>query len=83
METIGVKDIIPKWIGTVIWYCTGDEGQLKTKKLNNLPYFTDSPVNILSATALSGPMKYDEGTCVVTKMKRSIFTWYFISTKIQ
>ena len=40
-------------------------------------YFTDSPVNILSATALDEYMKDDEVTWVLTKKKYSIFTWYF------
>ena len=52
METIGGKYLIPTVIVTVFWYYTGDEGQLQTKKLNILPYFTDSPVNILSANSL-------------------------------
>ena len=53
VATIGGKDIIPKWIGAVSWSLTGYEGQLYTNKLNNVLYFTDSIVNMLSATALS------------------------------
>ena len=49
-DTIVGKDIIPKGIGTVNCSCTDDEGKLHTNKLNNLLYFIDSPVNILSAT---------------------------------
>ena len=33
---IGGNDLIPIGIGTVIWYWTGDEGQLQKNKLNNL-----------------------------------------------
>ena len=36
-----------------------------------------SPVNILSTTALSEPMKYDEVTWVPTKRKYSILNWGF------
>ena len=51
VSTIGVKDVIPKVIDTVRWYWSDDEGQLHTNKLNDLIYFPDSPVNILSATS--------------------------------
>ena len=50
---------------------------LHTHKLNNVTYFTESPVNIISATALAEYMKYDEGTWVLTKWKYLIFTCYF------
>ena len=54
------KNLIPKGIGTVIWSWTYDEGQLITKKFNNLIYFPEPPVNILSTTALSESMKDDQ-----------------------
>ena len=50
---IGGKDLIPKGIGTVVWYYNDDGGQLHTKKLNNLLYFPESPVNIRGSTALA------------------------------
>ena len=74
METIGGKYLIPKWIGTVSWSWTDDEEQLHTEKFNNVLYFTDSLVKILSETAMAESMKYDEGTWVLTKMKYYIFT---------
>ena len=77
VATIGVKVSITKLICTVNWYWTYDEGKLQTSKLNNGLYFTESPFKILSATALSESMNYDEGTWVLTKRKYSIFTWYF------
>ena len=77
VATIGREYIIPKGIGTVIWYWNDDEGQLTTNKLNNVLYFTESPVNILSETILTGFMNYDEGTWVPTKSRYSIFTWDF------
>ena len=64
VATIAVKDIITKDIGTVNWYWTYDEVQLHRMKLNNVLYFTDSPANILSATALDEYMKNYEGTWV-------------------
>ena len=72
-----MKYLIAKVIGTVIWYWTDEKGELHTKKLNNVLYFPDSPVNIISATALNESIKGDEGTWVLTKSKYSIFTWYF------
>ena len=75
VSTIGGKDLIKKLIGTVSWSWTDEEGKLHTKKLNNLIYFPDSPVNILSGTVLDEIMKDDEGTFVLTKRKISMFTW--------
>ena len=57
--TIGGKYLIPKRIGTVSWSWTYDEVQFHTNKLNNVSYLLDSPVDILSATALAESMKYD------------------------
>ena len=50
VATIGGKYLIPKWIGTVIWYWTDDEGNLHKNKFNNVPEFINSSVNLLSAT---------------------------------
>ena len=41
VETIGGKYLIPKGIGTVSWYWTDYEGQIHTKKFNNISYFPD------------------------------------------
>ena len=60
VTTIGGKYIIPKGIGKVSWSWTDDEGQTRTKELNNLLYFLHSPVNILSVTTLAESMIYDE-----------------------
>ena len=38
---IGRNDLIPKRIGIVSWSWTDDEGNLHTKKLNNVLYFKD------------------------------------------
>ena len=77
MTTICGKDCIPKGIGTVSWSWTNDEEQLKTNRLKNVLYFTDSPSNILSATALAESMKDYEETWVLTKRKYFFFTWDF------
>ena len=70
------KDIIKEGIDTVIWYWNDDKGKLHTNKFNNEIYFTESPVNILSATAVTESMNFDQGTWVL-KIKYSNFTWYF------
>ena len=75
--TIGGKYLIPEGIVAVIWFWTDYEGQLHPNKLNNLLYVSESPFNILSATTLVGSMKDDELIWVPTKIKCSIFTWYF------
>ena len=77
VATIGGKYIISKEIGTVRWSWNDDEGQLHTKKLNNVLYFPDSTVNIISATVLDESIKDDEVTYILTKIKYSIFTWDF------
>ena len=77
VATIDGKFIIPKDIGTVSWSWNFDEGQLHTKKLNNVFSWHIDPVNILSATILDESMKGDEGTRVITKREYYIFTWYF------
>ena len=77
MSTRGGKDIIPKGIFAVSWSCTDYEGHLHTNKFNNVLYLPESPVNILSATALAESMNGDEVTWVLTKIKYYIFTWGF------
>ena len=57
VATIGGKDIIPKYIGTLSWSPTYEEGKLHKNKLNNVLYFPDTPANILSTIALNGSMK--------------------------
>ena len=66
METIGGNDIISKGIGTVICSWTDDDGQLHTKKVNNVLYFPGSLVNLLGAIALAEYSKDDKGTWVLT-----------------
>ena len=53
VATIGLKDLIPKWIGTVSWSCNDDERQMHKNKFNNILCILDSPVNILSDTTLT------------------------------
>ena len=75
MANIGGKYLIPKGIVTVSWSWTDDEGQMKTKKSNNVFYFTYSSVNILSKNSLTESIKYDDGTWVLKKRKYYIYNW--------
>ena len=62
------KYLIPKGIGSVIWYWNIDECQLNTNKLNTVLYFKYSPVNIVSKTSMDESKKDEEGTYVPTKI---------------
>ena len=77
VATICGKDLITKGIGTVRWSWTNYRGKLCTNKFNNVLYFPDSTVTILSATALYESMKDYEVTWVLTIRKYSSFTCYF------
>ena len=81
VANIGGKDIISKGIVTVSWSWTDDKGKLHTHKWNNVLYFIDSPLNILSETAMSESMKDDEGTWVRTKRNILFLLGIFGSTK--
>ena len=67
LATIGGRDIITKGIVTVRWSCNDYQGQLYTDKFNDVLYFTESSVNIGSATALAKSIKYKQGTWVIKK----------------
>ena len=83
VATIGGKYIIPKGIGTVSWSWSYDEVKYHIKKWNNVLYFIESPVNILSATVLSKSMKDDEGSWVLTKINIPFLLRILGGTKIQ
>ena len=80
---IGGKYLITKGIDTVSWYWTDDEGQLYTNELNNILYFPDSTIKILSTTALDKYIKDDEGSFVITKRNYYFLLGILLSTKIQ
>ena len=75
--TIDGKYLIPKGIETVSWYWNADEGKIHTNKLNNVMYFSESLVNMISETALTVSIKDDERTWLLKRSKYSIFTWGF------
>ena len=69
-----------KGIGTVRWSWTNDYGNLHSNKFKNVVYFTDSPINILSATVLAESRKEDKGTWVI---KKEIFYFYLEFWEVQ
>ena len=77
VETIDGTYLIPKGIGTVSWSWNDDEKQMHKNQSNNVLYFLDSPVNILSTTALCDSMNDDEEKWVLIERKYSISTWSF------
>ena len=83
VETIGENDIIPIGIVTVSWSWTDNEVKLHTKKLNNILYFTESPVYIRSAPALAKSIKDDEGTWVFNKNTLYFYLEVLVSTNRQ
>ena len=58
-------------------------GLIHTKKLNNVLYYPDSPVNILSETVLAEYIKDDDGTWVITKVNVLFLPGVLVGTRIQ
>eukprot|EP00978_Attheya_sp_CCMP212_P007526 scaffold17426_cov58-Attheya_sp.AAC.6 len=77
VATIGSEDVYPKGIGFVDWTWKDDAGQKHKTRLKGVLYFPDSPVNILSITALATQMDDPEGTYITTKRDYSVFHWGF------
>jgi len=75
VATIGGTDFKPAGIGTVEWTWTDDNGRRHTMRIENVLYFPQSPVNVLSVTAFASQLGDEEGTWIKTKMKYSQFTW--------
>ena len=65
--TIVGKNFNPTVIGTVKCSWGYDEGKSHTHKLEHILYLPDSPVNIISSTALDYHYDDDEGTYIKTK----------------
>ncbi len=73
--TIGNKESRPVGVGIVPIHITDDHGTKHKILLQKALYFPDSPVNIISVTALADLYNDDEGTWVKTKRHSSILTW--------
>ena len=75
VTTIGGQVNFPAGIGTVIWSCRDDTGELHTHKIKDMHYFPLSPVNILGVTALCKQLKDEVAPDSDMKWKQSPFYW--------
>eukprot|EP00984_Skeletonema_dohrnii_P013467 scaffold5583_cov166-Skeletonema_dohrnii-CCMP3373.AAC.1 len=75
VATIGGKQNNASGMGTVRWTWKDDAGKKHTIDLENVLYFPQSPVNILSVTSLADQQEDDQGTGIDTKRYNSRFYW--------
>ena len=69
VATIGGKLNRPAGIGTVKWKWKDDNGVMHEELLEQVLYFPQSPINIMSVTKFARQMDDEEGTGIDTKMK--------------
>ena len=69
VATIGGKLNRPAGIGTVEWKWNDDDGVTHTQQLENVLYFPQSPINIMSVTEFAKQLHDEEGTGIDPKMK--------------
>ena len=65
----------PHSIGDVKTSWNDDDGKSYELILNGALYFSDSPINIISATSLTAQFDDDNGTWIITSHYQSEFTW--------
>ena len=75
VATINGKDNSPSGVGTVDWNWRDDDGVLHTHRFEDVLYFPQSPVNILSVTCFAEQLKDLRRTRISTGGMDSIFTW--------
>jgi len=75
VATIGKTTLVPSGKGDVEISFKDDHGKCHKISLQSAYYFPDSPVNIISVTALAHQLGDHNGTYVKTCMQHSIFTW--------
>ena len=73
VATIGSKLNRPEGTGTVEWKWRDDKGVTHTEQLENVIYFPQSPINIMSVTEFARQLNDEEGTGIDTEMKYSRF----------
>ena len=75
VATIGGAKNSAAGMGTTRWYWKDDGGKQHTIDVDNVLYFPQSPVNILSITSLAYQFNDDDGTGINTKRSKSHFYW--------
>ena len=67
VATIGGRGHTPAGTGTVSWTLMDDKGKSHTYLVENVLYFPQSPINILSVTEFAKQLYDEEGTGIDTK----------------
>ena len=75
VATIGGKRHMPSGVGTVKWRWNDDNGTYHEYLVENVLYFPQSPINVLSVTKFACQLKDTEGTGIDTKQLCSRFYW--------
>ena len=75
VATIGGKGHQPSGIGTVRWTWRDVKGKMHQYNIEDVLYFPESPINILSVTAFAKQLNDTEGTGIDTKQLHSNFYW--------
>ena len=75
VATIGGKNSKPTGIGTIKWSWWDDNGTTHQYELQDVYYFPQSPVNILSVTEFAKFLKDEHGTEIDTKALYSRLHW--------
>ena len=75
VETIGGKGHRPSGIGTVRWTWRDDLGKAHEYLIEDVLFFPESPINILSVTCFAKQLNDLTGTGIDTKQLQSHFYW--------
>ena len=75
VASIGGSKNSASGMGTVRWRWKDDLGKSHTLHIENVLYFPQPPVNILSTTGLAYQLKDNDGTGIDTKINKSWFYW--------
>ncbi|KAL7542834.1 hypothetical protein ACHAWF_007261 [Thalassiosira exigua] len=75
VATIGGKGHPASGIGTVKWRWRDDTGQEYQYLIENVLFFPQSPINILSITSFAQQLKDTKGTGILTLQRSSKFFW--------
>ena len=75
VATIGGSKNSASGMGTVWWRWKDDFGKIHTLDIENVLYFPQSPVNILSITGLADQLNDNDSTGIDTKRNKSRFYW--------